>query len=203
MNRTPDAEDGDGGASPPPGWSRRRLAVAAGGAVVAAGAGLVVARRLGLLGAEAGALVGGEAPDFNLPSLAGTRLTFSELRGHPVLLNFWATWCAPCKAELPELELLYRAHQDEGLVVLAVSEDADASYVSVRPYVRQGSPRTGPYTFPVAFDREQEVGHRYRLAGLPGSFFVDGGGVVRAVQPGAMTPQRVQALLATVLPPAP
>src|SRR5262245_55828588 len=186
----------------PPRASRRRVGVAVVVAAVAAGTGLLVARRRGWIGGPGpGTLLGEVAPDFTLPALGGSRLTLSALRGHPLLLNFWATWCAPCKDELPELELLYRDHQEEGLVVLAVSEDDDSSFRSVRPYVRQGSPRTGAYTFPVVLDTEQEAGHRYRLVGLPGSFFVDAAGVIRAIQPGQMSRQRMQQLLATILPP--
>jgi peroxiredoxin len=190
-----------GGSGRAAGWSRRRLgAVVAGAGIAVVAVGLAARWRFGAGSTGGGPLVGGEAPDFTLPALGGTKLTLSQLRGGPVVLNFWATWCAPCKDELPELEQVYRDYKDRGLVVLAVSEDDESSFRQVRPYVRRGSPRVGAYTFPVALDTEREVARRYRLAGLPGTYLIDAAGIVRAVYPGPITRQGLLELLPTVLP---
>jgi peroxiredoxin len=147
--------------------------------------------------------VGHEAPDFTLPDPAGHRVELKGLRGRPLVLNFWATWCAPCKEELPEFELVYREHQAVGLQVLAVSIDDEAGAHQVPAYLEAGSPRVGPYTFPAVLDTRQEVARLYKLLGIPATFFLDAQGVIRAQQPGAMSGQQIGERLKTILPAGP
>jgi thiol-disulfide isomerase/thioredoxin len=144
-------------------------------------------------------LVGYEAPNITLRDPSGRPIELKQFRGRPVLVNFWATWCVPCREEMPELEQVYRRYQAEGLVVLAVSIDAEASAGHVPDYLKEGSPAVGSYTFPVALDTKQEVARAYQLAGVPASFFVDRAGVIRAVQPGAMNRQTLLDRLRTVV----
>lgn len=145
-------------------------------------------------------LVDHEAPGFALRDAQGQPVELKQFRGRPVLLNFWATWCAPCKEEMPEFEEVYRQHKDQGLVVLAVSLDDEAAAKQVPGYLREGSPRVGSYTFPVALDTKQEVARSYRLAGIPASYFLDQAGVIRVLHPGAMTRQQLLDRLRAILP---
>ena len=167
---------------------------------------LVTARTGGAAGAGqpakgVGPQVGAQAPDFTLLGLDGKPVALSGFRGRAVLLNFWATWCEPCKAEMPELERAYRQYKDSpGLVVLGVSIDDETNAGLVRDYVRQGSDQTGSYSFPVVLDSRQEATRLYKLLGVPSSYFIDRSGVIRAVQPGAMTRQTLMQHLRTIIP---
>src|SRR5687768_4112778 len=118
-----------------PRLTRRRLAL---GAALLVGAPALVYVGTQPLGGGITAIVGSggaskgvaaqvdyEAPNFKLKDPSGKEVELKQFRGKPVLLNFWATWCVPCREEMPELELLYREHKTKGLVVLAVSLDAE------------------------------------------------------------------------------
>lgn len=143
--------------------------------------------------------VGYTAPNFALPALDGGQLELQQFRGRPVLLNFWATWCPPCREEMPILEQLYRERREQGFVVLAVSIDEPAFVNEVGPYIQRGSPQTGAYTFPVALDTKRQVAEQYKLLGLPVSFFIDRDGIIREMQLGGMNRQLVLEKLRTIL----
>jgi peroxiredoxin len=115
-----------------------------------------------------------QAEDFTLAMADGTSFRLSDHRGHVVLVNFWATWCPPCREEMPALERLYRQHKDRGLVLVAVSIDADPKLVP--PYVRASK-----LTFPVALDPKAEVANKYGVRALPSSFVVDRQGAMAAL----------------------
>ena len=84
--------------------------------------------------------VGNKAPDFTLQDIDGKTVKLSNYLGqNPILIDFWATWCNPCKVELPHLEAIYKKYQDQGLVFLAISEDSPRSASKVKPYVRSKS----------------------------------------------------------------
>lgn len=106
-----------------------------------------------------------EHPDFALKDLTGKTWTFSDLRGKVVLLNFWATWCPPCRKEMPDLETLYERFRGQGFVILAVS-DEDAA--KVEPFIRERK-----ITFPVLLDPDRKVNDLLIVNGIPKSFVYD------------------------------
>ena len=142
-------------------------------------------------GASASALaVGSSAPDFELESLSGERVRLSDLRGHPVLINFWATWCAPCELEMPTIESRYEQYSPD-LVVLAVNFDEPVG--DVWAFVD----RLG-LTFDVLLDPGAEVQDLYRIYGYPTTFFVDAQGVIRAQHVGVLTEKQLDGYLAQI-----
>jgi thiol-disulfide isomerase/thioredoxin len=190
---------------------RRLIAGLALGAVGAPLAWLAVTRPLAGPGGVAilggggpakgvGPLPDHEAPNFRLKDATGKSVELKQFRGSPVLLNFWATWCLPCRDELPEMEQLYRRYGTGGFIVLAVSIDSEAAAKDVPVYLKEGDPKVGAYTFPVGLDTKQEVARLYKLGGVPASFFIDPAGVIRAVQPGAMNHQILLDRVRTILP---
>lgn len=106
------------------------------------------------------------APDFVLETVTGRTIRLTEFRGRPVLLHFWATFCAPCVREMPALDTLWRNYRTRGLVILAVAADRGASRV-VEDFVRRGS-----YGFPVLLDGEGEVRDRYEVTALPTTYLI-------------------------------
>ena len=120
-----------------------------------------------------------QAPAFVLPALDGSSTRLEEYRGQVVLLNFWATWCPPCRAEMASMEALYRAYRHRDLVILAISTDVEGAQV-VQPYIRSRG-----LTFPVLLDPTGAVAHRYAVRGLPTTYLIDRAGLVVARVVGA------------------
>ena len=128
---------------------------------------------VGLLGmAGRPPLVGGPAPEISLKDLQGHEVRLSDFRGKVVLLNFWATWCKPCKEEMPAMQTSYEKLRDKGFVVLAVNELEDTDKVA--QHIRDHG-----HTFEVVMDRNNTVANRYGVVGLPVSFLIDAQGIVR------------------------
>lgn len=117
--------------------------------------------------------VGDEAPNFRLRDLDGTLTSLSQFRGKVVLLNFWATWCGPCRVEMPAMEQLYRTYSRREFQILAVSTDPQGAAVT-RPFQQ----KTG-LSFPILHDTEMQIGLTYGARSLPMTFMVDRQGVVR------------------------
>jgi peroxiredoxin len=139
--------------------------------------------------------VGEPVPDFRLDTPDGAELRLSDFRGQAVVLNFWATWCAPCRAEMPDLQALHDAHAATGdLTVVGV--DLQESGDSVSSFADELG-----LTFPLALDRSGDVAERYGLIGLPGTFFIDADGILRARALGQLSgdllPDGVSAALAS------
>lgn len=112
------------------------------------------------------------APDFSLTDLDGKSYALSSLRGKVVIVNFWATWCPPCRAEMPSMEQLHRELADEGLVMLAINIEKDG---------RQTVPKflTGnPHSFPILIDEKEEVQKLYGVNKFPESFVIRKNGVI-------------------------
>jgi len=122
------------------------------------------------------------APDFLLETLDGGTLRLSDLQGKAVLVNFWATWCQPCRSELPHLVAAYDRYRQEGLEIVAVNlqEDEDTIAGFVEEFGMQ---------FPVVIDRSGDVSDEYRVIGIPTSYFIDRSGVVRSIYTGPFVGQ--------------
>lgn len=117
--------------------------------------------------------IGNPAPSFELPDVNGKKYSLSDSKGKVILINFWATWCGPCKAEMPSLNNLFNTFKDEGFVVLAVS--VDSSEKPVLAFLKDKA-----ITLPVLMDKEQDVYFdQYGVLGLPTSFLIDRDGIVR------------------------
>ena len=135
--------------------------------------------------------IGARPPDFSLLATDGTPVRLSDLRGHPVLLNFWATWCQPCRKEFPELVRVAQTQADQGLIVVGI--DVGEGRGSVVAFAQEFGA-----TFPLLLDAASTVAHRYRVLGLPMSLFLDRDGVLRAQQLGPLTQEALNKKLADV-----
>ena len=116
------------------------------------------------------------APDFTLDTLDGTKVTLSELRGKIVIINLWATWCPPCRAEMPALENAYEQYKDSGVVILGLNVTNQDSEKDIPPFVKEFG-----LTFPILLDRDGSVSTLYQLRGLPTTYFVNREGIIRTV----------------------
>lgn len=117
------------------------------------------------------------APDFSLKTLEnGETVSLADYRGRVVIVNLWASWCGPCRAEMPALQMVYAAQQARGLEVLAINSTVQDSEAAAGAFVQEFH-----LTFPVLLDQTGEVGQRYRLLSLPSTFFIDRKGVIRSV----------------------
>ena len=116
------------------------------------------------------------APDFTLDLLEGGEITLSELQGNPVVLNLWATWCSPCREEMPAIENVYRRYKELGLTVIGLNLTSQDSEQAVYEFVQELG-----LTFPIALDRDGSAANRYQLMGLPTTFFIDSQGVIQSV----------------------
>ncbi len=115
------------------------------------------------------------AKDFTVPTLDGRTFRLADYKGKAVLLNFWATWCPPCREEMPSMERLYQRYKDKGFVILAVSIDAQGAPVVI-PFVKEYK-----LTFLIGLDPKMAVADRYGLRALPTSFLVDKKGALVGV----------------------
>ncbi|HIE66318.1 MAG: TlpA disulfide reductase family protein [Nitrospira sp.] len=116
--------------------------------------------------------VGNLAPDFNIKNLGGGRASLSDYRGKVVLVNFWATWCGPCKAEMPSMEALYRSHVRDDFEILAVSIDL-GDEAPIRSFVEDFG-----FTFPILLDSQFDVNDLFQVRVVPTSIVIDRNGVV-------------------------
>ncbi len=128
------------------------------------------------------------APDFALTDLNGETVRLSDWRGQVVLLNFWASWCVPCRQEMPLLQATHEAYAGDGLVVLAVNMGEERRRV-------EGFAADLAVTFPVLADEETTVGTLYRVRGAPTTYFIDREGVIRQRYVGPLTSGMLAAIL--------
>jgi cytochrome c biogenesis protein CcmG/thiol:disulfide interchange protein DsbE len=119
---------------------------------------------------------GFQAPDFALNTLQGDRIQLSALRGKPVLLSLWASWCPPCKAEMPAFEKVYRQYADQGFTVLAVNASNQDNLADAQAFVQANG-----LTFPILLDTQGRVSQLYDLRSLPTNFFIGRDGVIQEV----------------------
>lgn len=114
------------------------------------------------------------APDFSLPAADGVLYNLQDLRGRPVIINLWASWCPPCREEMPALEQVFQDYQAQGLLVLAVNATNQDDIQSALDFAEAAG-----VTFPILLDGSGEVSRLYLLRALPTTFFVDRQGVIR------------------------
>ncbi len=128
--------------------------------------------------APTGAVAGNSAaPDFTLPSSSGSNLRLREQRGQVVMLNFWATWCGPCRREMPQLNRIYGKYKPAGFLLLGVNVDEDSANA-------RGLATKLGVQFPVLFDTKQSVSRLYDLSTMPSTVIIDRDGRVRYVHLG-------------------
>jgi cytochrome c biogenesis protein CcmG/thiol:disulfide interchange protein DsbE len=138
-------------------------------------------------------LFGEPAPEIDLETFEGERLTLSSLRGQPVIINFWATWCGPCRDEFPLMVETYAEHAAEELEILGVLHDDTLE--NGRAFAEeQGA------TWPMLDDAEGRAWEAYLGVGKPTSFFVDAEGIVRAFSLGPFSEAGLERQLATIIP---
>jgi len=118
--------------------------------------------------------VGAPAPRYAATTLAGDSATTASLAGKVVLLNIWATWCAPCREEIPYLQSLYEKHQGDGLEIIGVSVDTRGQDAAIKGFVKDFG-----MTYPVWRDPDERVQSTFLALGVPASYLIDRGGILR------------------------
>jgi peroxiredoxin len=138
---------------------------------------------------------GQPAPDFIAHDPDGSPIALRNYQGRPVIINFWATWCAPCRQEMRALQTVYDAHKAARLAVLAVSQDQQDMREAVRAYCA-----TVGMTFPPLLDPDGRVATQYNVLLLPSTVFIHPSGTIAAVHLGAMTSVQIEQYLQAILP---
>ncbi|SEN08001.1 Peroxiredoxin [Lihuaxuella thermophila] len=137
--------------------------------------------------------VGDEAPDFKLTTLDGKEMKLSQLRGKAVMLNFWASWCEPCRTEMPAMQKVYEKYKDQGFVIVAVNiAETD---VAASQFAKQYG-----LTFPIWMDRDREAVRLYQIRPIPTSFFIDPEGMIRRKVEGPLDVSRLELYVNPILP---
>ena len=129
-----------------------------------------------LLAGVAGA-ASASTPDFTLPARSGGTLSLDELKGQVVMINFWATWCGPCRQEMPLLEQIQQKYEPLGFTVVGINVEPDSA--AAQTWLKGVG-----VAFPILFDRENKVAASFGVAGMPSTVFVDRNGAVRYVHRG-------------------
>jgi peroxiredoxin len=117
------------------------------------------------------------APDFTLKSHSGENLKLSELRGEVVMVNFWASWCGPCRQEMPLLDQLYQRYKPMGFTLLGVNVEENTA--AAKKMLKEA-----PVSFPILFDRKNQVSELYQVKAMPSTFLVDRDGKLRYLHKG-------------------
>ena len=140
--------------------------------------------------------LGAPAPEIDLPSLSGGRVQLSKLRGHPVVVLFWSTWCPSCRSDFPELVRAFHTHHPAGLVVLGVNgRDQEYSTGAVKKFLNEFA-----VPFETVLDERGRTRDTFLIIGLPTTVFIDSGGVVRRVGIGPISRAALDSGIATILP---
>jgi cytochrome c biogenesis protein CcmG/thiol:disulfide interchange protein DsbE len=137
--------------------------------------------------------LGRQAPAFSLERLGGGRASLDEFQGRPIVLNFWASWCVPCRDEAPMLTGLAADYADQGLIVVGIvyRDDSTKAIEFMRRYGQ---------TYPGLLDPAQRTALDYGVFGIPETYFIDGGGVIRARQIGPLVRSQLGPAVETILP---
>ena len=137
--------------------------------------------------------VGDRAPAFALADVNGNRVALADFQGQPVILNFWATWCPPCRLEMPDLQAAYERHQEDNLAILAINQDEPQDLVTSFFY------DVFSLTFTPLLDQNAVVGDMYGAFNLPTSVFIDAEGTITAIQRSFMTGDQIEQFLAKTI----
>lgn len=133
------------------------------------------------------------APNFQLMTLANQEMSLQQFRGKAVVLNFWGSWCEPCRTEMPALTKLYEKYQEKGLVVLGVNiAETD---VTAAQFVKQYQ-----LNFPIWMDRDREIVDLYKIGPIPSTYFIDPNGKIAYVQEGPLNLQQLELRVLPILP---
>jgi peroxiredoxin len=143
--------------------------------------------------APQGVNTGNVARDFTLETVDGSKVSLKDHQGQVVLINFWATWCPPCRAEIPDLQSTYLERREDGFVVFGVN--VEESRAVVQQFMDEME-----MTYPVLLDEGGEVMQMYRANGLPMSVIVDAAGVIRVRHVGFVTASQLEDYLAELMP---
>ena len=138
---------------------------------------------------------GERLPDFSLPTLEGQTIRSADLQGSPVLINFWATWCGPCKQEMPLIVEQYNWNKGRGLRVLAIDTLANDNVEDMRKFAQQFK-----MNFDVLVDERDEVAGGWNVLGLPTTLFVKPDGTIAKVHVGQLTADQLKEYVALILP---
>jgi cytochrome c-type biogenesis protein len=143
-------------------------------------------------GPAVGLAVGNRAPDFQTTTIDGQPVSLSDMRGNVVLVNFWYTYCAPCRIEMPEFEEVYNQYSDQGFTILAVNREEDAATIAAF------ADDLG-LTFPLLLDETADIQFLYRVLAYPSTFIIDRDGIIRHHTFGALTADLIHSLVADAL----
>ena len=173
-------------------WREQRRAALPPTALVAEAGVYPVASLFAVQNAAAQPDAGHPAPDFVIHLPDGSSTSLTAYRGQPVVINFWATWCPPCREEMPELARAYERYREQGLVVLAIN-DAEA-HDQVAAFLQESN-----LNLPMIIDPQGEVMRAYKTNALPSTFFIDRRGIVQVRWIGVLTPDILEQHLRTIL----
>jgi peroxiredoxin len=136
---------------------------------------------------------GQEAPNFTLTSLTGQEVQLRDLRGKAVMLNFWGSWCEPCRSEMPTLQKMYTKYRNQGFEVVGINiAETD---VAAEQFIRQYE-----LTFPIWMDRDRGVVRLYRIGPIPSSIFIDSQGKITYIKDGPLSVGELETHILPILP---
>ena len=137
---------------------------------------------------------GTAAPDFELSTMTGEKVRLSDYHGKKVILNFWATWCPPCKAEMPHMESFYKANKNSGITILAVNlTSVDKGKDAVQNFINSNG-----LTFPILLDETGMIGTKYQAFTIPTSYIIDTKGIIQKKVVGPMDENTMKAFMDSI-----